>query len=102
MTIDHIVPLALGGENSLDNLVLACYACNQHKGEMSYTEYIGSRYLKERRASIWGQILQHHHEAIKFTRGGNWSCLCGQTGLSHDDPKIVPCTLFRYGAFYQP
>jgi 5-methylcytosine-specific restriction endonuclease McrA len=31
-TIDHRMPLVLGGDNSLDNLVLACYECNQRKG----------------------------------------------------------------------
>lgn len=102
MTIDHIVPLTLGGTNHLSNLVLACYACNQHKGELSYLEYLNSEYLRERRASIGGQVVQHQHEAIKFTRSGNWSCLCGETGRSDDDPKTVRCTLRRYGAFYQP
>lgn len=31
-TIDHVVPLAEGGTNDLDNLVLACKWCNNHKG----------------------------------------------------------------------
>ncbi len=30
-TVDHIVPLALGGTNSLDNLALACFHCNRRK-----------------------------------------------------------------------
>lgn len=30
--IDHIVPLAQGGSNDEDNLVLACVACNRKKG----------------------------------------------------------------------
>ena len=29
--IDHIVPVALGGANILDNLALACPACNLYK-----------------------------------------------------------------------
>lgn len=31
MTMDHIVPGSKGGRNSLDNLVLCCYACNHKK-----------------------------------------------------------------------
>ena len=31
-TIDHVVPLALGGRNRLDNLRLACAQCNHAKG----------------------------------------------------------------------
>jgi 5-methylcytosine-specific restriction endonuclease McrA len=30
--IDHIVPISAGGETELDNLCLACPACNRHKG----------------------------------------------------------------------
>ena len=29
--IEHIIPLAAGGETSLDNLALACGGCNGHK-----------------------------------------------------------------------
>jgi 5-methylcytosine-specific restriction endonuclease McrA len=30
-TVDHIVPLARGGSNRLDNLALACFHCNRRK-----------------------------------------------------------------------
>ncbi|MFM7578411.1 MAG: HNH endonuclease, partial [Microcystaceae cyanobacterium] len=30
-TIDHVIPLKLGGSNSIDNLALACFHCNRHK-----------------------------------------------------------------------
>lgn len=32
-TLEHVKPKALGGSNSLDNLALACFACNQEKGK---------------------------------------------------------------------
>lgn len=31
LQIDHILPLAKGGKNSLENLCLACELCNQYK-----------------------------------------------------------------------
>lgn len=31
MTIDHIVPISMGGEDSLDNIQASCFACNQFK-----------------------------------------------------------------------
>ncbi len=31
LQVDHIYPLAKGGENSLDNLCLSCELCNQYK-----------------------------------------------------------------------
>lgn len=34
MTLDHIVPLSMGGEDSMENLQAACYACNQFKSNI--------------------------------------------------------------------
>ncbi|MGQ4646853.1 HNH endonuclease [Lyngbya aestuarii] len=31
LTIDHIIPLALGGQNDLSNLQTLCHSCNQQK-----------------------------------------------------------------------
>ena len=33
MTIDHVIPKRLGGEDSWDNLVCACLECNNRKGD---------------------------------------------------------------------
>lgn len=30
-TVDHVIPLAQGGADSLDNLALACFHCNRRK-----------------------------------------------------------------------
>lgn len=32
-TVDHLVPFARGGSNSVKNLVIACRACNQAKAD---------------------------------------------------------------------
>jgi hypothetical protein len=32
LEIDHIIPLAAGGTNEVDNLVTACFPCNRGKG----------------------------------------------------------------------
>lgn len=34
MTLDHIMPLSMGGEDSMENLQTACYACNQFKSNI--------------------------------------------------------------------
>lgn len=38
-TIDHIIPVASGGTEDLDNLTLACETCNHNKGAMSAEEF---------------------------------------------------------------
>jgi hypothetical protein len=30
-TVDHILPLSEGGEDSVENLAMACFHCNRHK-----------------------------------------------------------------------
>lgn len=55
-TIDHLIPLVLGGSNSLENLALACFHCNRKKSnkttaidEVSQTQVP----LFNPRTSIW-------------------------------------------------
>lgn len=36
LQIDHIWPVGLGGENTEDNLCLACELCNQHKWKKTH------------------------------------------------------------------
>jgi 5-methylcytosine-specific restriction endonuclease McrA len=33
MTLDHLIPVAKGGNHDLSNLVLACLACNQDRAD---------------------------------------------------------------------
>lgn len=33
MTVEHIIPLVRGGTNDLCNLALACYGCNNERGD---------------------------------------------------------------------
>ena len=35
LTVDHYQPLAAGGSEAWDNLVYACFKCNQYKGEFA-------------------------------------------------------------------
>jgi hypothetical protein len=40
ISVDHIIPLAKGGLNDLDNLQLACSSCNEFKGCLYPEEYV--------------------------------------------------------------
>jgi len=41
--VDHIVPMASGGGDEMDNLVAACARCNQRKGSKSLQAFLGQR-----------------------------------------------------------
>jgi 5-methylcytosine-specific restriction endonuclease McrA len=45
-TIDHLTPKSRGGSNAQWNLALACYLCNQDKGDRTYDEYV--KFIQER------------------------------------------------------
>ena len=32
LTIDHIIPISKGGSNNLENLLPACFPCNNNRG----------------------------------------------------------------------
>ena len=39
-TLDHLTPLARGGSNRLENLTLACLACNQLRNEREMKRFV--------------------------------------------------------------
>lgn len=39
MTLDHIVPLSMGGKNDMGNLQTLCFACNQFKSNILPDEF---------------------------------------------------------------
>jgi 5-methylcytosine-specific restriction endonuclease McrA len=43
-TLDHFIPIALGGTNTIDNIVPACINCNSRKWALSPQYYLGERY----------------------------------------------------------
>ena len=45
LTTDHLIPRGRGGDDSADNLVLACLPCNTSRGEKGVLEWLG---LKEK------------------------------------------------------
>ncbi len=58
MTTDHIIPRALGGEDSWENLVCACLECNNRKGDRTLKQ-AGMKLLKKpRRPSYFTFILR--------------------------------------------
>jgi 5-methylcytosine-specific restriction endonuclease McrA len=54
-TVDHRVPRSLGGTDGLANLVFACEACNQRKADGPEDRFVGSEWLRARRAEVGEQ-----------------------------------------------
>ena len=64
LTLDHILPVSRGGTTSPENLVAACFACNQRKGNRT-PEEARMPLLKNPAALVYGierQILCHESE----------------------------------------
>lgn len=51
-TIDHVVPISQGGTRAVDNLRLACFACNKLKRDLPVDRHLASRALAHRRAVL--------------------------------------------------
>jgi len=65
LTIDHILPVSRGGTTSPENLVAACFACNQRKGDRT-PEEARMPLLKNPAALVYGidrQVLCHEAES---------------------------------------
>ena len=51
-TIDHIIPTSLGGDDSLENLALACFHCNRNKSDK---QFVGNIPIFDPRKMSWNE-----------------------------------------------
>jgi len=57
LTLDHITPLAHGGDHSPTNLLTACQTCNKRRKDMDFREFVGcSQRAKQLRAQARRQL----------------------------------------------
>lgn len=68
LEVDHINPVALGGENDQDNLVTACFACNRGKSAISLTVVPQSLAEKALAVSEREEQLRGYHEILEAKR----------------------------------
>lgn len=102
-TVDHALPLSLGGTNAFENLRLACGQCNAQKGAAPEHAYSASRKLARRRAVIRRERLRilgvvlpksaYHHSKLGWLGERRWACrACHLSSLAGDrSPATVPC-----------
>lgn len=75
LTLDHIIPRALGGEFSLQNMQCLCKECNERKGQMSHTgfqallDFIRRELALVDQATLLSRLKAAHHGAAqRFNR----------------------------------
>lgn len=72
-TKEHVVPRAFGGENRLENLVLACYACNQKRGTILFycdcrdceEKILDALYDTESIRAIFDSMIAHNKPRVR-------------------------------------
>lgn len=67
ITTDHLIPKSRGGDDSADNLVLACRSCNTSRGDKGIFEWLGLKNKDSLHRLVAGkylkQLLRLHEEA---------------------------------------
>jgi len=58
LTTDHLIPRSRGGDDSADNVVLACQPCNISKGEKGIFEWLGLKEKDKLHRLVAGKYLK--------------------------------------------
>ena len=62
LTIDHLIPLALGGLDEVTNYVTCCLSCNKRKADRSLAEFAQELNIKIEDIPIHGDPVIDNHE----------------------------------------
>jgi CRISPR/Cas system Type II protein with McrA/HNH and RuvC-like nuclease domain len=58
LTTDHLIPRSRGGDESGDNVVLACQSCNGSRGEKGIFEWLGLKDKDKLHRLVAGKYLK--------------------------------------------
>ncbi len=87
LTIEHIIPTAKGGSNSLDNLWLTCRPCNEYKGIQTHA----SDPITNEQVPLYNPRIQLWHE--HFAWSDDATEMVGLTPIGR--ATIIPLQLNR-------
>ena len=73
LSIDHVEPRALGGDDSGGNVVTACRDCNREKGHLAAWAYLANRpekraHFLEHATHVWPRLRSAIVEAAEKAR----------------------------------
>ena len=72
LTVEHIVPLCLGGTNEDSNITLACAPCNHERGKIAWRQKQTSpEYVANKRQRAQEHYEQYSPEYLKQNRDGS-------------------------------
>jgi hypothetical protein len=104
LEVDHVDPVALGGEDEIDNLVTACFPCNRGKAAnpltvvpQSLADKAAETAEREEQLAGYQAVLRAKRERIEedvWTVFDRWR---GQTSTSHERFNTVKRFIDRLG-----
>lgn len=82
-TVDHVIPVSMGGRSTIINLVAACKSCNERKG---------SRSLREAGMVLLPRPLPTPESALAWVNKVRRKCCvhCGLSGRFHTRDQTQP------------
>jgi hypothetical protein len=69
IAVDHAIPLSRGGDIGLDNLEYICKPCNNRKGGMTPSEYLGLLAFLESIPLARIEVLKRLEQSVKLAAG---------------------------------
>lgn len=96
-TADHRRPKAAGGFDGRENIVAACFACNQVKGKMAEAAFVSAIAAPTPRHSV-GIWLTWSRRSINIALHGSHKRLLKACGASYHGPRLPAITKTRRAA----
>jgi len=104
LEVDHIIPVAEGGDNDMDNLVAACFTCNRGKGAVSLD--VSPQSLADKASEIaeredqlrgYNAVLQARRNRIEDEVWSVVSAWTGEDSTSHEAFSAIKRFVERLG-----
>lgn len=96
LVIDHVMPVALGGATTFDNLVTSCTACNQGKADeepdatwMCEIRWRSAHWLDAESVPLWWR-LRYEFDSDRSYRDHRFACdlVADHLGIALDDVRL--------------
>ncbi len=86
LTTDHLIPKSRGGDDTADNMVLACKQCNSARGDKGVFEWLGQKKKDTLHPLVAGKYLNqlrkiHEEAGTLYTAKSDIGHLCASCPL---------------------